>query len=104
MDSDVTGGEMTFDQLSFVTYCVGALSDTLNMSASQVYRLLRQSGILKDYILPGYGVLVYCGRFNHLHERERCIVMKLYHASNCVIEFSSTICWVQGNHKRNKRC
>lgn len=51
------GGEMTFEQLSFVTYCVGALSDTLNMSASKVYRLLRQSGILKDYILPGYGVL-----------------------------------------------
>ncbi len=44
-------------QLDFITYCVGNLADRLKMSASQVYKLLRSSGVLDDYIIPCYDVL-----------------------------------------------
>lgn len=44
-------------QLDFITYCVGNLSERLNMSASKVYKKLRSSGILDGYILPCYDVL-----------------------------------------------
>ena len=44
-------------QLDFITYCVGNLSERLNMSASKVYKMLRSSGILYGYILPCYDVL-----------------------------------------------
>lgn len=44
-------------QLDFITYCVGNLSERLNMSASIVYKMLRSSGILDGYILPCYDVL-----------------------------------------------
>ncbi len=48
---------MNFDQLNFVTFCVGSLADALKMSAGSVYGLLRSSGILTGYLLPGYDVL-----------------------------------------------
>jgi hypothetical protein len=48
---------MNFETLSFTTFCVGSLADALNMSAEKVYRLLRSSGILMNYIVPGYEVL-----------------------------------------------
>ena len=48
---------MNFDRLNFLTYCVGILSDALQMSADHVYSLLRSSGLLTDYLLPGYDVL-----------------------------------------------
>lgn len=44
-------------QLDFITYCVGNLADQLKMSASKVYKLLRSSGILDEYIVPCYDVL-----------------------------------------------
>ncbi len=44
-------------QLDFITYCVGNLADRLNMSASQVYKMLRSSNILNGYIIPCYDVL-----------------------------------------------
>ena len=44
-------------QLDSITYCVGNLADRLKMSASQVYKLLRSSGVLNDYIVPCYDVL-----------------------------------------------
>lgn len=44
-------------QQDFITYCVGNLSERLNMSASKVYKMLRSSGILDGYILPCYDVL-----------------------------------------------
>ncbi len=52
-----SNGIMTFEQLSFITYCVGNLADVLGMSAAKVYELLRKSGILSDYLLPSYEVL-----------------------------------------------
>ena len=43
--------------LEFVTYCISKLSQVLRISQREVYRRLKQSGILYDYILPSYDVL-----------------------------------------------
>lgn len=48
---------MKIEQLDFVIYCVGCLSDALHKSAAQVYDLLRSTGVLNGYILPCYDVL-----------------------------------------------
>ena len=48
---------MNCNNIDFVTYCIGNLSRRLNMSAGDVYRRLKQSGILIDYIIPSYDVL-----------------------------------------------
>ena len=45
------------DPPDFVTYCIGNLSRRLNMSAAEVYRRLKQSGILTGYIVSSYDVL-----------------------------------------------
>lgn len=76
-------------QLDFITYCVGNLADRLKMSASTVYKMLRSTGILDGYIVPCYDVLhtfsrLYHGRLDWYAEKERSLVMKLFHASNCI--------------------
>lgn len=43
--------------LEFVTYCISKLASALNISQREVYRRLKQSGILYDYIVPSYDVL-----------------------------------------------
>lgn len=43
--------------LEFVTYCISKLASVLNISQREVYRRLKQSGILYDYIVPSYDVL-----------------------------------------------
>lgn len=43
--------------LEFVTYCISKLAQTLKLSQREVYRRLKQSGILYDYIVPSYDVL-----------------------------------------------
>lgn len=48
---------MNFEQLNFTMFCVGNVADALKMSAGKVYRLLKDSGILMEYIVPGYDVL-----------------------------------------------
>ncbi|MCQ2095307.1 MAG: DUF3791 domain-containing protein [Bacteroidaceae bacterium] len=48
---------MSCNNIDFVTYCIGNLSRRLNMSAVEVYRRLKQSGILNEYIVPSYDVL-----------------------------------------------
>ena len=48
---------MNTENLDFITYCVGSLADALGKSASQVYKALRSSGVLTDYILPCYDTL-----------------------------------------------
>ena len=48
---------MNSNHIDFVTYCIGNLSRRLNMSAAEVYRRLKQSGILHGYIIPSYDVL-----------------------------------------------
>ncbi|MGM9763384.1 MAG: DUF3791 domain-containing protein [Candidatus Cryptobacteroides sp.] len=48
---------MTRDVLNFVTFCVGAISLRLNIPRNEVYARLKKSGILYDYIVPGYEIL-----------------------------------------------
>lgn len=48
---------MDIKTLEFVTYCISKLSQALKMSQREVYRRLKQSGILYDYIVPSYDVL-----------------------------------------------
>lgn len=43
--------------LSFVTYCISKLSGLLKIPQSEVYRRLKRSGILDEYIIPSYDVL-----------------------------------------------
>ena len=48
---------MNYNNLDFITYCIGNLSRRLGMTAGEVYRKLKQSGILTEYIIPCYDVL-----------------------------------------------
>ena len=48
---------MNIETLEFVTYCISKLSHVLNISQREIYRRLKQSGILYDYIVPSYDVL-----------------------------------------------
>ena len=43
--------------LEFVTYCISKFSQVLNLPQREVYRRLKESGILYDYIVPSYDVL-----------------------------------------------
>ena len=45
------------DPLDFVTYSIGNLSRRLNLSPTEVFPRLKQSGILYGYIVPSYDVL-----------------------------------------------
>ena len=48
---------MKAEYLEFITFCVGSLADALHWSASKVYKTLRSTGLLADYIVPCYDVL-----------------------------------------------
>ena len=48
---------MDNETLEFVTYCICILAQVLKKSQREVYRRLKQSGILYDYIVPSYDVL-----------------------------------------------
>ena len=48
---------MNFDKVEFVTYCIGNLSRRLGLTAGEVYRRLKQAGLLTGYIVPSYDVL-----------------------------------------------
>lgn len=43
--------------LEFVTYCISLLSLHLNLTQKEIYRKLKNSGILYGYIVPSYDVL-----------------------------------------------
>ncbi len=43
--------------LEFVTFCIGKLSLLLRLPQQEVYRRLKVSGILDEYIIPSYDVL-----------------------------------------------
>ncbi len=43
--------------LEFVTYCISKLAQQLNLSQQVVYRKLKLSGILNEYLIPSYDVL-----------------------------------------------
>ena len=53
---------MNYDNVDFITYCIGNLSRRLNLSVAEVYRRLKQSGILMGYIVPSYDVLLTFGK------------------------------------------
>lgn len=48
---------MAAEQIAFVTYCIGNLSQRLGLSQTEVYNLLAESGILHDYIIGAFDVL-----------------------------------------------
>ena len=48
---------MTFEQLNFTVFCVCSIAGKLKMSGRKVYHLLKDSGILMEYIVPSYDVL-----------------------------------------------
>ncbi|MCM1313175.1 MAG: DUF3791 domain-containing protein [Bacteroides sp.] len=48
---------MNTETLEFVTYCISKLSGLLKIPQSEVYRRLKQSGILYGYIVPSYDIL-----------------------------------------------
>lgn len=48
---------MAIEQVEFVTYCIGNLSQRLGLSQPEVYNMLVSSGILNDYIIASYDVL-----------------------------------------------
>ena len=43
--------------LEFVTFCIGRLSMILKFPQQEIYKRLKKSGILYDYIVPSYDVL-----------------------------------------------
>ncbi|MBO6287348.1 MAG: DUF3791 domain-containing protein [Prevotella sp.] len=43
--------------LEFVTFCISRLSLLLKLPQQEVYKRLKDSGILFDYIVPSYDVL-----------------------------------------------
>jgi len=49
--------DMDEKTLEFVTYCIGKLSVMLKLPQQEVYRRLKTSGILDEYIVPSYDVL-----------------------------------------------
>lgn len=48
---------MDKNTLEFVAWLISKLADWLNLSQGDVYRRLKESGILYDYIVPSYDVL-----------------------------------------------
>jgi hypothetical protein len=67
---------MTFEQLNFVTYCVGNLSERLGKSAADVFSMLRSTGVLNDYILPAYDVLHTFGKEYIINDLIDCLKSK----------------------------
>ena len=53
---------MSYEQLDFATYCIGAIASKLNMTQRDVFNALKKSDILDGYIVPAYDVLHTFGR------------------------------------------
>lgn len=47
---------MNYDQLDFVTFCIGNLALRLSKPENEVYSKLKDTGVL-NYIIKGYDVL-----------------------------------------------
>lgn len=48
---------MKLDVLEFITYCISKLGQFLNLPQKDVYIKLKDSGIIDEYLIPGYDVL-----------------------------------------------
>ena len=44
-------------ELEFVVFCIENLAKELDVNAETVYRILKESNIIEDYIVPGYEIL-----------------------------------------------
>jgi hypothetical protein len=48
---------MTENQLDFATFCIGNVALSLGIPQSKTYKMLKDSGILSDYIIRQYPTL-----------------------------------------------
>lgn len=64
---------MSFEQLDFVTYCIGILATKLSLSQKVVYQKLNDSGIIKNYIVKGYDVLHTFGKEYLMEDLVECM-------------------------------
>lgn len=48
---------MSTQQIDFVTYCIGNLSQRMELPQREVYNRLHRAGILSGYIIPAYDTL-----------------------------------------------
>ena len=48
---------MNSNQVDFSTFCIGSVARAIGMNQAEVYRRLKDSGILMDYIVACYDVL-----------------------------------------------
>lgn len=67
---------MNIKVLEFVTYCIGALSLKLRLPRHDVYKRLKSSGILDEYIVPCYDVLHTFGRSYIVDDLLECMKKK----------------------------
>lgn len=49
-------------ELAFVLFCIDFVAQRLNRSPSEVYQILKNSGLLNDYIVANYEVLHTLGK------------------------------------------
>lgn len=55
--SEVEYNNMSSRQMEFAVFCVGCVAEALNRPATEVYDLLKNNGLLRDYIVEFYDVL-----------------------------------------------
>ena len=55
--SEVEYNNMSSRQMEFAVFCVGCVAEALNRPATEVYDLLKNDGLLRDYIVEFYDVL-----------------------------------------------
>lgn len=48
---------MNKDEMEFVVYMIHACSAKWNKSPSEIYRLMKETGCISDYLVPHYEVL-----------------------------------------------
>ena len=51
------GADVNREELTFTVFLIHKLADAWNKAPSDVYKILKDSGILEDYILPCYDTL-----------------------------------------------
>lgn len=52
--SDTEGEEMDEKVLQFSIFCIESLAEILEMDTKNVYKLIKKTNILNDYIIPCY--------------------------------------------------
>ncbi len=52
--SKIGGSVMDERKLEFTIFCIESLAESLKMDAKKVYKLIKDTNILDDYIIPCY--------------------------------------------------